>query len=241
MPTLHASTFEPYKTQKPCTLASPEDIKATLFTKQGNLLTHKDGPTLWKKLTLFTALTTTQLSISAFQSILNFDPSSCNFIATINTQLASLFVLTTTPHHTLDPHEHISHILTVYNCIKQPVKWSQWVQLQVDDFEDGAINNPQDFMNCAIMKQNCICKWLGGFTRLLATTQQELVAMVVALKQCCTISLLSSSSAPYNQNAKSVSSTFTTIPNCRSPAKMTMRSLIRLATLRFRKARHGTL
>ena len=88
------------------------DLKTTVFDQIDNLPTHDDGPPLFKLLTLFTTISSLQLSMLAFCQILDFDPAEHEFkIATINTKLNHLFVLATTPHRCLEDMEHISHIL----------------------------------------------------------------------------------------------------------------------------------
>jgi hypothetical protein len=56
------------------------DLCATVFDQTDNLLpTTEDGPALFKKLTTFTMVASTQLSMLSFKSILEFDPSEHAF------------------------------------------------------------------------------------------------------------------------------------------------------------------
>jgi hypothetical protein len=70
------------------------------------------------------------------------------------------FVLATTGTRTLDDPERIQHTLTVYQRIRQPEIWAQWVRNQVDAFEQGNITLSQSFMNTAVIKYNKICTFL---------------------------------------------------------------------------------
>ena len=161
------------------------DIRSNLFSQSiGNLPQFEDGPALFTSLTKFTSISSTQLSLIAFKNILNFDPSDYAFnIVTINTHLNHLFVIATTARRTLDPNERISHTLGVYDRIKQPTQWSTWVQQQIDRFDEGLLNNCQDFMSTAAIKQTTLTQRLGEFNGSLATVQQDIVAMVATLKK----------------------------------------------------------
>jgi len=97
------------------------DLKSTVFSQIGNLPTHDNGVALFKKLTLFMAVASLQLSILSFNQILNFDPNEYNFkILVINTKLSNLFFLATTRAHQISDAEKIQQMLTVYAAIKQP-------------------------------------------------------------------------------------------------------------------------
>lgn len=161
------------------------DIRANLFSQSiTNLPTLNDGPALFISLTKFTSISSTQLSLIAFNNILSFDPSDFEFnIVTINTRLNHLFVIATTSTRTLDPSERISHTLGIYEKIKQPIQWSQWIQTQIDSFDAGNITNCQDFMNTAVIKQTTIKQRLGDFNGSLATVHEEIVSMVATLKK----------------------------------------------------------
>jgi hypothetical protein len=50
------------------------DLRATVFDQTDNLLATEDGPALFKKLTTFTMVASTQLSMLSFKNILEFDP-----------------------------------------------------------------------------------------------------------------------------------------------------------------------
>ena len=96
------------------------DIKTTIFAQAGNLPDHEDGIALFKSLTEFTPVATTQLSIMSLQNIIEFDPTEYDFkIPDINAQLANLFVLATTGSRTLAQTERISHALNVYSKIQR--------------------------------------------------------------------------------------------------------------------------
>jgi len=72
-------------------------IRDTIFTQSGNIPTHADGIALFKKLTTFTTVSSLQLSLLSFNSILEFNPFDHTFdVPTINTKLMNLFMLATT-------------------------------------------------------------------------------------------------------------------------------------------------
>jgi hypothetical protein len=161
------------------------DLRATVFDQAGNVPIYEDGPTLFKKLTDFTMVASLQLSMLSFKMILEFDPAVHTFhIPTVNTKLKHLFVLATTRERELLASERIQHTLTVYARIQQPEPWAQWVRNQVDRFEDGQITNCQDFMNSAIIKYNKIAGTTeGGFNGASTTLQQDIAAMMTAVKR----------------------------------------------------------
>ena len=64
----------------------------------------------------------------------------------------NLFTLATTQHLNLDNLERIHHTLNLYSKILQPEVWAQWIRNKVEAFEDGNVNNCQDFMNSAVNK-----------------------------------------------------------------------------------------
>jgi hypothetical protein len=156
------------------------DLKATLFDQQGNLLTHEDGPTLFKRLTSFTMAASLQLSMLSFQQILEFNPAEHNYnVSTMNTKLNHLFVLATTRQRVLSQPERIQHTLTAYARIKQPELWAQWVRTQTDNFDDGLITDCQSFMNSATIKYIKIAS-AGSFEGSSTTVQEDIVAMVAS-------------------------------------------------------------
>jgi hypothetical protein len=157
------------------------DLRATIFDQAGNLPIAEDGPTLFKKLTTFTMVASLQLSMISFKNILDFDPADHKFnIPTINTKINHLFVLATTRKRQLLDSERIQHTLAVYDRIKQPEPWAQWVRIQIDKFDDGLILVCQDFMNSATLKYNKIItsSVVGGFKGSVSTIQEDIVAMV---------------------------------------------------------------
>lgn len=161
------------------------DLRATVFDQTDNLPATEDGPTLFKKLTTFTMVASTQLSMLSFKHILEFDPSAHAFnIPTINTKLIHLFVLATTRDRILQESEKLQHTLHVYSRIQQPELWAQWVRNQVDAFDDGLITVCQAFMNSAVIKFNKITgSSEGGFRGSSSTVQDDIVAMVAAAKR----------------------------------------------------------
>jgi hypothetical protein len=160
------------------------DLRATVFDQTDNLPTTEDGLALFKKLTTFTMVASTQLSMLSFKNILEFDPSEHAFnIPTINTKLIHLFVLATTRDRTLQDAEKIQHTIHAYSRIQQPELWAQWVRNQTDAFDEGRITVCQAFMNSAVIKYNKITgSSEGGFRGSSSTVQDDIVAMVTATK-----------------------------------------------------------
>ena len=73
------------------------DLKSTVFSQIRNLLTHKDGVSFFKELTLFTNVASLQFSILSFAQLLIFDCLDHDYkIPVINTKISSLFFLVTT-------------------------------------------------------------------------------------------------------------------------------------------------
>jgi hypothetical protein len=121
-------------------------------------MTDADGPCFFKKMLSFTTVSSLQLSMMSFNQILQFDPALHQFsVPTINITLNHLYFLSTTGTRTLDDQERIQQTLTVYQRIRQPEIWAQWVRNQVDSFEQGTFANFQAFMNTAVIKYNKIC------------------------------------------------------------------------------------
>jgi hypothetical protein len=157
------------------------DLRATIFDQVGNIPLTEDGPALFKKLTTFTMVTSLQLSMISFKSILEFDPAdyAFNVPPAINNKLNHLFVLATTRERQLLDAERIQHVLASYSNIEQPELWAQWVRIQIDKSDDGLILVAQDFMlNSAILKYNKINSTEGGFQGSVTTIQEDIVAMV---------------------------------------------------------------
>ena len=94
------------------------DIKDTIFTQFGNIPTHTDGITLFKKLTTLTTVSSLQLSMISFQYTLGFSTFDHGFnIPAINSKLMHLFDLAKTHHCVFVDCEHIQHILHIYTKI----------------------------------------------------------------------------------------------------------------------------
>ena len=90
-------------------------------------------------------------------------------------------MLATTNTRELLDAEKIQHTLNVYNKIKQPEIWAQWVRNQVDLFEEGSITVCQTFMNKALVKYNRIIgdgEHGDAFHGSTNTLQQDIVAML---------------------------------------------------------------
>lgn len=171
------------------------DLKAILFDQAGNLPTTEDGPLLFKKLTSFTMAASLQLSMMSFKNIIDFDPAAHGFsVPLVNTKLNHLFVLATTRERRLQETEKIQHTLTVYDRIKQPETWAQWVRIQVDRFDDGAITNCQDFMNSGALKYQKISSSSSGFSGSSSTLAEDIVAMVASTTKRKTLASSSNSS-----------------------------------------------
>jgi hypothetical protein len=162
------------------------DLRSNLFEQASNLMTEADGPSFFKKMLSFTTVSSFQLSMMSFNQILQFDPGHYHFkVPTINTSLNHLFVLATTGTRTLDDPERIQHTLTVYQRIRQPKIWAQWVRNQVDSFEQGSITNSQSFMNTAVLKYNKICMDSPNhiFPGSGSTLQEDIVTMMAVKRK----------------------------------------------------------
>jgi hypothetical protein len=162
------------------------DLRSNLFEQASNLMTEADGPCFFKKMLSFTTVSSLQLSMMSFNQILQFDPALHQFsVPTINKTLNHLFVLATTGTRTLDDQERIQHTLTVYQRIRQPEIWAQWVRNQVDAFEQGTFTICQAFMNTAVIKYNKICMDSPGhsFPGSVSTLQEDIVAMMSTVKR----------------------------------------------------------
>jgi hypothetical protein len=134
-----------------------------------------------------TTLSSLQLSIISFNQILQFDPviHHFNVPTTINTKLSHLFTLAMTSSRLLAVAEGIQHTLTVYQRIRQPKIWTQWIRNQVDSFESGNIISCQAFMNTAVVNYNKIRVETDAhaFPGSASTLQEDIVAMMVASKR----------------------------------------------------------
>ena len=162
------------------------DLLNTLFGQTGNLPNYKDGPLLFKKLTLFTMTSSLQLSIISYNAIIAFDPKDCGFnIPLINTKLSHLFVLSNTSSRRMSDLEKVQHLLTIYSRIKQPEEWAQWIRVQIDKFDDGTLVNYQAFMNAAAIKYTKIvtCSENGEFGGSNHTIQEDIVAILATAKR----------------------------------------------------------
>jgi hypothetical protein len=160
-------------------------LKGTVFGQAGNLPQVEDGPLLFWTYTSFTMTSSLKLSIMSYHSLTSFDPAEHNFdVPTINTKLSHLFVLSNTASRTLSEEEKIQHVLTAYERIKQPEKWYQWVLSKMDDFDDGTLNNAQQFMNAASVKHLKISATSdSGFGGSANTIQEDIVAMLATNKR----------------------------------------------------------
>ena len=96
--------------------------------------------------------------MSAFKNILNFNPTDYIYhIPKMSTTLNHLFVIANTSICVISTEEQLHPIVTSYSHICQPESWEQWFRNQIDDFEDGKITNPQEFMNQVSLKFYRIC------------------------------------------------------------------------------------
>jgi len=181
---LNDRKIQNFKAMFSCIKSSIEgDIKDTIFTQFGDLPSHDNGVSLFKRITSFTSVSSLQLSMLSFNNILTFNPHDFKYnIPIINKKLVHYFVLSTTSSRTLLDAEKIQHLLTVYGKILQPESWAQWVRNKLDDFEDGNIIDCQDFMNKAVIKYNKIVCVSGNFSGSITTVQEDIIAMI-ATKQ----------------------------------------------------------
>jgi hypothetical protein len=162
------------------------DLRATLFEQASNLPAYADGPSFFKLMLSLTTVSSLQLSIISFNQILQFDPAIHHFnVPTINTKLSHLFTLAMTSSRLLAGAERIQHTLTVYQRIRQPKIWAQWIRNQVDSFEYRNITNCQAFMNMAVVKYNKIRVETEdhAFRGSASTLQEDIVAMMAASKR----------------------------------------------------------
>lgn len=102
------------------------DIKDTIFTQFGSLLSVNDGIALFKHITTFTLVYYMQLSMLSLNKIVTFNPHDYEYnIPVINSKLNHYFVLSITSTHTFLSSENIQHLLIVYGKILQPETWTQ--------------------------------------------------------------------------------------------------------------------
>jgi len=158
------------------------DLKATIFTQSGNLPENEDRIKLFKLLTSFTTTASLQLSMISFNNILHFNSALHKFsIPTIKSKLINLVMLATTNTREFLDAEKIQHTINVYNKIKQPEIWAQWVRNQVDQFEEVKVAVCQTFMNKVLVKYNRIIgdgEHGDAFHGSTNTLQQDIVAML---------------------------------------------------------------
>ena len=164
------------------------DLRATLLLQVSNLPLNEDGVALFYRLTKFTIVASGQLSILSFKQILEFQPSEHAYnIPTINTQLNHLFFLATNRNRILDDPERIQHTLAVYERIKQPEAWAQWVRAKLEDNDEGTILSCHAFMNSAVLKYNQISgKHDGQFPGSNTSIQEDIVAMLANKRKAAT-------------------------------------------------------
>ena len=154
------------------------DVRTTIFTQSENIPEHEDGIALLKQVTMFTAVSSIQLSNLSLQQILEFNPADLQFaIPSINTQLSNLFVLATTRSRNLDENERIQHTINAYTKILQPETWAQWVRNRTEEFESGRIISCQELMNSAVLKYKKIKAETGDFKGSTNTIQKDIVAI----------------------------------------------------------------
>ena len=158
-------------------------VKSTIFGQPNNRPTGNNGVEFYCKLTQFTTLVSTQLSILSQNKLLVFNPSVHNYhVSLINTELQALFVLVRTKHRTISYFEKLQHAITAYDQIKKPSKWETWVETQQQNIDNGIITNCQTFMNSAAIKHLYITK-KSGFQGSLATKKEDIVAMLSKIKK----------------------------------------------------------
>ena len=159
-------------------------LNLTVFSQIRNLPTHKDGVALFKELPLFTTVASLQLSTLSFYQILSFDSAEYySKIPVINKIISNLFFLAATQTHQINDAEKIQYILTVYDVIKQPEQWTQWIRNKSHLFEEGPITNCQDFINLALLKYNKIIRSSIRFNRSSKTVQDNIGAMISTIKK----------------------------------------------------------
>jgi hypothetical protein len=155
------------------------DIKATLFDQIGNHTTHEDGAQLFKTITNFSLASSLQLTIRTITDIQALDPVDFKFnIATINTKLTHYFILASSGTRALSEAEKLQHTLTIYEKIKQPESWAQWIRTKIDAFDDNSLTICQQLMNTAALKHFKISSEDGVFCGRSTSVSEDVVAML---------------------------------------------------------------
>ncbi|CAJ1968752.1 unnamed protein product [Cylindrotheca closterium] len=73
------------------------DLRIEIFGQPGNLLTHGNGPSLFKRKIATTAAASLQVSSNAIQDLMNLEPADSKFDMTaVNSKIIGLFTLAST-------------------------------------------------------------------------------------------------------------------------------------------------
>jgi hypothetical protein len=158
-------------------------VKSTMLHQTGNLQANEDGVAFFFRLTQLTAVASLQLSMLSWKKIMEFDPTEFQFnIPVINTQLNELFIMAATVQRPLDEYARVEYILQVYDRIKRPEQWVQWVQTQFNLIRSGVgIHNSQAFMNTATITYSEITQRQQGKFNGSTVTMQGEIENIVAL------------------------------------------------------------
>jgi hypothetical protein len=159
-------------------------VKSTMLHQTGNLQTNEDGVSFFFRLTQLTAVASLQLSMLSWKKIMEFDPTEYQFnIPVINTQLNELFIMAATVQRPLDEYARVEYVLQVYDRIKRPEQWVQWVQTQFTLIRSGVgIHSSQAFMNNAtIIYSEITQRQQGKFNGSTVTMQGELENIVALI------------------------------------------------------------
>ncbi|CAJ1939975.1 unnamed protein product [Cylindrotheca closterium] len=109
------------------------DLRIEIFGQPGNLPTHGDGPSLFKRMIDTTAAASLQVSSNAIQDLLNLDPGDYKFDMTaVNSQIIGLFTLATTAARLMPDSERCFYIFNTYRKIKQPQDFVNWTNSKAD-------------------------------------------------------------------------------------------------------------
>jgi hypothetical protein len=103
-------------------------------------------------------------------------------IPVINTQLNQLFIMAATVQRPLDEAARVEYVLQVYDCIKRPEQWVQWVQTQFNLIRSGVGSHQcQAFMNTVTITYSEITQRQQGKFNGSTVTMQGEIENIVAL------------------------------------------------------------
>lgn len=164
-----------------------EIIKASigepLYSSIFREVVPEDGPTLFVMVTRRSSVTALSTAMNAEEQLKTLDPSSFKFdLIAVNTKITQLFDQAAIVMPLSDAKKRIC-ILSIYNKIKEPSEWHQWVSRMTENIEDSTPANvisPDDLMAKAETKVSNIQQmptnpWKQAST---ITQWQQVVALV---------------------------------------------------------------